>query len=127
MDITVFLAQLWGPVILAVGVGMFVSRGYYASIYRNLESSGLAGLTFGMFAMGLGIAQVLFHNIWDTFLAGFLSFLGWALLLKGAVYLIAPGFTDKAGNWVAAAKLVPFISILVLIAGVYLTWAGYFA
>lgn len=55
-----------GPIILAVGLGVFVSRGYYIRIYRELEKETLTVLLFGMVAMSTGIAQIIFHNIWDT-------------------------------------------------------------
>jgi hypothetical protein len=50
MDITIFLAQIWGPVILAVGIGVFTSRSYYLKVYRDLEKETLAVLLFAMFA-----------------------------------------------------------------------------
>jgi len=66
MDITTFLAQIWGPIILAVGLGVFISRNYYMRIYRDLEKETLAVLVFGMVAMAAGIAQVSVHNIWNN-------------------------------------------------------------
>ena len=39
METTLFLAKLWGPAILAVGIGVFFSRSYYIKIYRDLEKS----------------------------------------------------------------------------------------
>jgi hypothetical protein len=127
MDITTFLASLWGPVILAVGVGVFVSRGYYIKIYRDLEQAPLAVLLFGMVAMTAGIAHVLAHNIWDTFPQILVSFLGWAVLIKGALFIIAPKFVDKAGDGWANMQLIPFAGGLMLLFGAYLTYFAYFA
>lgn len=45
METALWLAQLWGPVMFAVGAGIFVSRGYYPKIYRDLEKEALAVLT----------------------------------------------------------------------------------
>ncbi|OGI93779.1 hypothetical protein A3A03_00820 [Candidatus Nomurabacteria bacterium RIFCSPLOWO2_01_FULL_40_18] len=126
MEATIFLAKLWGPAILAVGLGIFVSRNYYIKIYRDLEKDALAVLVFGMMAMTAGIAHILFHNVWDTFLEGVISFFGWALLVKGALFVIVPDFVDRAGNFWVNKNLIPLAGILTIIAGIYLSWVGYF-
>ena len=126
MEATIFLAKLWGPAILAVGLGIFVSRNYYIKIYRDLEKDALAVLVFGMMAMTAGIAHILFHNIWDIFLEGVLSFYGWAILVKGALFVIVPDFVDRAGNFWVNKNLIPLAGILTIIAGIYLSWVGYF-
>src|SRR3989344_2857635 len=112
MESTLFLAKLWGPAILAVGVGVFVSRSYYIKIYRDIEKDTLAVLLFGMVAMTAGIAHILFHNIWGSFIEGLISFLGWALLAKGTLFVIAPRFVDKAGDYWANKKLIPIAGLL---------------
>lgn len=126
MDTTTFLAALWGPSILAVGLGVFLSRSYYIGIYRDLEKSALASLVFGMMAMAAGLAQVHFHNAWGTLPEFVVSLLGWGLLVKGALFLVFPRFVDKAGDAWVNLKLVPFAGVLMLVLGVYLTWLGYF-
>lgn len=126
MDITTFLAQLWGPTIFAVALGVFISRANYIRIYRDLEKSPLAVLVFGMVAMTAGIAHVHFHNEWNTLPGIIISFLGWGLLVKGALFLIVPKFVDKAGDSWANLKLIPLAGVLMLLVGGYLTWFAYF-
>jgi len=127
MDITVFLAKLWGPAILAVGFGVFISRNYYIKIYRDLEKDALAVLIFGMVAMTSGVAHILFHNVWNTFPQILVSFLGWSLFIKGAMFVIVPNFVDRAGNFWVSKHLISIAGLLTLIGGVYLIWIGYFA
>jgi hypothetical protein len=127
MDITTFLAQLWGPVMLAIGIGIFTSRAYYVRIYRELEKDAPAVLIFGMVAMAAGIAQISYHNIWDTLPQVVVSLLGWGALAKGAVFIIAPKFVDRAGDRWANLKMIPFAGGIVLLIGAYLTWFSYLA
>src|SRR3989344_5417483 len=127
MDITIFLAQLWGPVISAVAIGVFVSRTYYIKIYRELEKDALAVLLFGMVGMVVGIAHVLAHNVWGTFPQILVTLLGWSLLIKGTLFVVAPGFVDRAGDKWVSLKLIPLAGGLMLLAGAYLSWVGYFA
>jgi uncharacterized protein YjeT (DUF2065 family) len=127
MDITTFLASLWGPIILAVGVGVFTSPSYYKKIYRDLENDTLAMLVFGMVAMAVGIMQVQAHNLWDTLPQILISLLGWAVLVKGAAFILAPKFVDKAGDTWVNLKLIPFAGAAMLLLGGYLTYLAYFA
>jgi hypothetical protein len=126
MQTTTFLAQLWGPAILAVGLGVFLSRSYYTKIYRDLEKDVLAVLVFGMVAMTAGVAHILAHNVWGSFTEGLISFLGRALFVKGALFVIAPRLVDKMGNYWANKKLVPLAGTLSFIVGAYLVWFAYF-
>jgi len=127
MDITIFLAQVWGLIILAIGVGFFISRRFYVKLYKNIQNEPLSTLTFGIFAMTIGLLQTSIHNFWGTFDEGLISFLGWGTLAKGALFLVLPGFVDKAADWEVAKKLVPVAGVLLLVVGAYLTWIGYFA
>jgi hypothetical protein len=125
--VTILLAQIWGPIILAIGLGFFISRGFYTKLYKDIQNEPLATLTMGIFLMVIGIIHVSLHSIWGSVTEGFISFLGWATLLKGAAFLIAPRFVDKAADWEVAKKLLPAIGIVMLIVGIYLVKIGYFA
>jgi len=125
MNTTLFLAQIWGPILLAIGFGFFISRSFYVRLYKDIQNEPLATLVFGMFAMTVGILQIFVHNSWGSFNAGLMSFLGWATLIKGAMFLIVPGFVDKAADWEVSKKFVPVAGLLVIIAGIYLSWIGY--
>lgn len=121
--LTAFLAALWGPTLLAIGIGFLVSSRYYKQLYRNLEKESLSLLTLAMVLIPLGIVQVTFHNSWNGLLEGVVSFLGWATLVKGIAIAIFPKLADKAGDFEAKKGLLPFAGILMVIVGGYLTWA----
>ncbi len=125
MDITVFLAQIWGPIMIALGLGIFTSRSHYVKIYRDLEKEPFAALVFGMFATALGIMQIGAHNAWNTLPQILVSVLGWGLLLKGLVFIVAPRLVDRSGNRAIKSGLLPIVATAVLIFGVYLAWVGY--
>lgn len=127
MDLTLFLAQLWGPLIFAVALGIFVSRSYYTKIYQDLEKDALAVLLFGMVAMTSGIIHVSFHNVWGTFPQIMVSLLGWGLLLKGVLFIVVPKLIDQAGDGWVNLKLIPYAGIAMFLLGGYLTWFAYFA
>jgi len=127
MDITVFLAQIWGPVIIAVGIGVYTSRSYYLKIYHELENEAFAVLIFGMVALAAGIVHIQVHNLWDTLPQIVVSLLGWGLLLKGIVCTSFPRIADRAGDWWVSTKLIPVAGGFMFFLGAYLSWFGYFA
>lgn len=124
---TLFLASIWGPIILAIAVGVFSSRKYYVKIYSDLEKDSLAMLVFGMMAMAAGLIQIQIHNAWDTAPQIIVSLLGWGILLKGVAFLVAPRFVDSSGDWVVNAKLLNVVGGAMLILGGYLTWFAFFS
>lgn len=127
MSTTTFLAQMWGPTLLAVGIGIFLSRDYYIKIYRDLEKETLAVLIFGMMAMAAGIAHIHFHNTWASLPEIVISFLGWGLLLKGILFATTPQLVDRMGDkWASNSALLALAGGLTLIVGVYLSWLGFF-
>lgn len=124
---TMFLASLWGPAILAVGVGFFVSREHYLRIYRDIQREPFALLVFGMAGIAAAIAQINIHNVWETLPEMIISFLGWALLLKSLALMIMPNITDKlAGRIAANSTLITIVGITMLLIGGYLSWLSYF-
>lgn len=125
MNTTIFFAQLWGPILLAIGLGMFISRKYYTKLYRDLEKNSLAVLGLGMGFMIVGIIQTAVHNAWSTLPQIIISVLGWGTLIKGIVFLVIPKALDKAGDWEAKSKLIPVTGGFMVIVGIYLTWLGY--
>ncbi len=122
MNETFFLAQLWGPVLLAVGVGFFTSREFYKKTYRNLEKETLALLVFGILLMVAGVAQIQFHSAWESPLEIVVTLLGWGLLVKGVVFLTVPHIVDRLGDWEADSRCIPFVGTILLLLGGFLCW-----
>lgn len=126
MENTIFLAQIWGPIMLAIGLGFYTSRAYYIRVYKDLEKETLAVLLFAMFGIAAGIAQIMYHNTWNTLPEILISLFGWGLLLKGLVFAIAPGFVNKSGDYYARTNLIPVAGAVLIILGAYISWFGYF-
>lgn len=126
MELTTFLAQLWGPGLVAFGLGFFMSREYYIRVYKDLDKETLAVLVFGMAAIAAGITQVLAHNVWNTLPEIVVSLLGWGLLLKGAVFAVSPKFVDQAGNWWGRnPQMISVAGAVMVLVGAYLSYVGY--
>lgn len=125
MDTTIFLAQLIGPAVLAVGLGIFFSRSYYNKVYRGLQNETLAVLMGGLTVLIAGIVIVLTHNVWDSLLAGIISLIGWLSILKGLMLIILPRWVDKIGDSVADSKWFPTAAVIYTLVGAYISYAAY--
>jgi hypothetical protein len=127
MELTTFLASIWGPILLALGIGFLANRAYYTQFYRELDRQSFGMLLFSMFAIAFGIIQILAHNVWGTATEILISLLGWGLFLKGVVFAVAPRFVMRTANREAHAKLIPVVGVVMFILGLLLTWNSYFA
>jgi len=95
---SVFLARLMGPVMAAIGVGVFVNGTVYRSLAEEfLRSRPLIYLS-GLLLMTAGLAVVLVHNRWALGWAVIITILGWLGTVGGAIRIICPQGTEKVGR-----------------------------
>lgn len=118
---------MWGPVLLLIGVGIFTSPGYYGSIYRDFAREPFAAFVFGIFATAFGIAQVGLHNEWGSTQEIMVTLLAWGMLLKGALFIVAPDLAAFGGKMVSNRSVVATIGAALIAFGGYLTWVSYLA
>lgn len=123
---TLFLAQLIGPVMLAVGVGIFFSRDYYMKVYRHLESETLAVLMSGIAALVIGIVMVMTHNIWSGFVPTVVTLVGWLSILKGLMLIVMPKAVNRIGDRLPASWF-PVIGAVYALLGAFLSYTAYLA
>lgn len=125
MYVTFFFAQLWGPILLAIGFGIFLSRAYYVKLYRDLDKNPLAVLPLGLLFMIVGIIQTAAHHAWSTLPQIIITLLGWGTLIKGIMFLAVPHFIHKAAHFETRYKLLPIAGFIMGVLGLYLTILGY--
>ena len=93
-----FLARLIGPLMLAVGIGVFVNGAVYRLLADEfLRSRALIYLS-GLLTMTAGLAIVLTHNVWRADWPVIITILGWLLVIGGAFRIIAPQGTERVGR-----------------------------
>lgn len=126
-DTTLFLAQLIGPVMLAVGLGIFLSKKYYMNVYRNLENETLAVLMSGIAALVIGIVVVLNHNVWEGFIPTVVTLVGWLSILKGLMLIVTPGAVNSIGNKLGGTQWFPVIGAVYALLGAFISYVVYLA
>lgn len=121
-----FLALLWGPTLLVLGLAFLTSPKYYKRLYTDLDKNPITLLTLSMLLIPLGVTQVAFHNVWSSFPEILISFLGWGTIAKGVVIAVFPKLVDRAGDYEVRNGFLPVAGILMVIIGGYLTWFALF-
>jgi uncharacterized membrane protein len=95
---SIFLARLIGPLMLAVGIGVFVNGAVYRLLADEfLRSRALIYLS-GLLLMTAGMALILTHNVWRADWPVLITILGWLAAIGGAVRIIAPQGTERVGR-----------------------------
>jgi uncharacterized protein YjeT (DUF2065 family) len=127
MDITSTVAQIYGPILLAIGFGIFVSPSYYKKAYHDIEQESLAAFTLGLLMMSVGGLLAAKHALWATPAEIVVTLLGWGTFLKGVVFLVAPSMADRGGDWAAESPWFRYLGIVMLVLGAYVSWVGFMA
>jgi hypothetical protein len=128
LDTTFVLARVIGPVLLFAGVLLITQPARMLSAMTGFISSDALLVLAGFITLIIGLGLVALHQRWDGFTAGFLSVLGWAVTLRGAMLLLAPELVRRAAGFVLThANALPIAGLVLALIGVWLTYAGYIA
>jgi hypothetical protein len=126
MQRSLFLAQLIGPIFVAIGVGMLINGPLYLAMAdAGLHSYVLIYLS-GVMTLTAGIALVLTHNVWVGDWRLIITILGWLGVIGGAFRIVWPqAVIEVAGRIIAHAESLMFAGFAVLVVGAVLSYFGY--
>lgn len=126
LDTTLVAARILGPVFVLAGIIMITrpSR-VLTSMGGFLLNDSLMTLA-GFVTVILGLGIVTFHRRWDTVTAIFVLVIGWLMVARGAIMLVAPDLIHISANYVASQpKLIPIAGLAASLLGVWLTYTGF--
>lgn len=124
-DTTIFLAQIMGPTLGLLGLGMLINSDFYHKLYKNVMEPNLAYFLTVMLMIIGGVVLISRHFLWSTFTEGLVSFLGLAVLVKGAALAIVPNGFKSLVKTVVSSGLINFAGFVWLVGGGYLTYVGF--
>jgi len=124
---TAFISKLIGLYVLIFGVAMLANRpAIIAGVGALLRDPGLV-LLCGIFALSVGLAIVLTHNVWSGgALPVVVTAIGWLSILKGLVLLFLS--QDALAGYVQAVRFQQsyyVYAVVTLALGAYLTYGGF--
>lgn len=128
METSQLLARIIGPYMLIASIGLFVSRDLYVKIIDDLRGQTMLMLTMGAFVLIMGLVLLQFHNVWTLDWRVLVTVIGWIMVIKGALAMIAPDILMKvANNYVGNPALLNIQAVLAGLFGAYMSYQGYFA
>jgi hypothetical protein len=128
METSIYLAQLIGPTLLVLGLGMLVNReSYHAMAGEFLRSRSLIFMS-GLMALVPGIAIVLAHNVWAADWPVIITIFGWLAVIGGIIRVLFPKLVVSIGEKMLESHTIMSVGgALVLVLGAVLSYFGYLA
>lgn len=125
---SIWIAKLLGPIILLMAISMVWRPEALLALARKFLTDKPLILVSGILATLAGLLIVNVHNVWYLGWPVIITFFGWALLLGGAVRILAPDFVNQVGNrMLEMSGLLRWIGIAWALLGAYLSYQGYLA
>lgn len=91
MEISIFLAQWWGVLLLVMGSSILVRREGVMKLMKEFASSNPSpGYFVGLIEFALGLTLALLYSNLNAGWQGVVTILNWLVLIEGTTYLFAP-------------------------------------
>jgi hypothetical protein len=126
MDTSILLAKIIGPLFVIVGAGIFINLEHYRRLIADFGASPLSIYMAGTTAVLLGLLIVTYHNVWEWRWPVIITILGWLIVIKGAVRVIAPKLVaDRAARYARNTNIVMTTAIVTFVLGAVLCYFAY--
>ncbi|OGX18577.1 MAG: hypothetical protein A3K83_00330 [Omnitrophica WOR_2 bacterium RBG_13_44_8b] len=126
MDNSILLAKFIGPFIIIIGIGILFNTKIFLRIGEDFFKNSALVYISGIVTFLMGMAIVLFHNIWVADWRVIITLFGWSTLIKGAWLIILPGTLAKVSQiYLKNIKFLVVPWIIMIALGILLTVKGY--
>ena len=123
MELTILLSKVFGIYFLVVGVLMLFRQGYFKHVVDMFVDQPVLRFMMGIIMLIGGIFMVVSHQDWSNLPTGFISLLGWMVVVKALLYMNLSNRAVK--KWTEPFTkhnvLNAVRSLLVIVIGLYLT------
>lgn len=126
MELSYFLAQLFGLSLMIIAVSAFIRPQFINEIMAGLKDNTAVGLLFGYTGVMAGLAIALTHNHWVSDWRVVITIFGWGALAKGVIYLAAPQMLIDIGQSVyGTPNRTKLVLVIAFVVGAYLAAKGF--
>jgi hypothetical protein len=127
MELSIFFAKVFAIYFVVFGFGMMFNAKTMGKVVDGMIKNSTAVFSIAIWALLLGAAMVVSHNIWEGWPV-IITVIGWITLLKGAFWLLIPKvFTNFAKSMMKTGGALFASSFIVLIIGLVLGYLGFLA
>ena len=125
MELSILVAKIAAIIYLSVGLGVLFGQVNLKKLMKSFLDG--AGLTFisGFFMIVLGSLLIQNHNFWVMNWTVLITIIGWAILIKGILFLLLPKLFLSFGEKFTTSKI--WLGILTIVIGLILGYFGFMA
>ena len=124
MELSILVAKIVAIMYVSLGISVLSGQMDFKEMYKSFQNSSGLTLMSGIFIVVLGALLINEHNIWEANWTVVVTIIGWAMLIKGIIFLVAPKAFMKMGE-----KMLPknskCMGILVIAIGIILGYFGF--
>jgi len=121
MDITIFLARLWGSFFIIFGALFIITKQLGKTIEMTDDKAFV--ISTGYITLLMGLITVILHNVWVAGWEVVITLLGWSTVIKGIMKI---GFPEKIHKEAQRFKKKQAVSaVILLILGAWLMWMSF--
>ena len=124
-----WIAQILGPILLVIALGMVVNRQTYIAMAKDFLASPALIYLAGLLTLTAGLAIVLSHNLWVMGWPVVITIFGWLAIVGGFFRMAFPNIVARIGqSMIEKHSSLLWLSIMITaLLGGALTWYGYLA
>ena len=126
MNISLFLAQVFGIYLIVAGVSLVLKYRAWCQIADDfIENTSLMHIV-GMFVFIMGLLLILSHNVWESSWRVVITILSWLVFLKGMAFFLLPHNTlTRFVRLINNKNWYIVVGTINIIFGIYLTSKGF--
>jgi uncharacterized protein YjeT (DUF2065 family) len=126
METSLFLAQLIGPVLIVIGVGLLLKQTEFREMATDFLSSRALIFVSGLLTLVTGLAIVLTHNVWEFNWPVIITILGWLSVFGGVFRILFPDSVQSMGTSMLDKPATMTVSgAIQIVLGLWLSYVGY--
>ena len=126
METSLFLAQLIGPVLIVIGVGLLLKQTEFREMATDFLSSRALIFVSGLLTLVTGLAIVLTHNVWEFNWPVIITILGWLSVFGGVFRILFPDSVQSMGTSMLDEPATMTVSgAIQIVLGLWLSYVGY--
>jgi uncharacterized protein YjeT (DUF2065 family) len=126
METSLFLAQLIGPVLIVIGLGLLLKKTEFREMATDFLSSRALIFVSGLLTLVTGLAIVLTHNVWEFNWPVIITILGWLSVFGGVFRILFPDSVQSVGTSMLDKPATMTVSgAIQIVLGLWLSYVGY--
>lgn len=127
MDVSIFLAKLFGLYFLITGPYMILKRDTIKGVFTDYFEHPSIVVVNGALSLITGLLIVLFHNVWELSYKILITLFGYLSIVRGVIHLYLPDRAHNMAEKMSSGNALLISGFVFTLIGIYLTWVGFAA